>query len=1305
MAQKALDRLAQQIDQCLFSDRARLVETQHGIERALRNRRMVDQRLRRFADDVHESMGRRQSRVNKRPAVEYPELLPVAAKRGEIAAAIKAHQVVVICGETGSGKTTQVPKICLEAGRGIDGMIGHTQPRRIAASSISSRLAFELKCSGSKAVGYKIRFTDKTSPNTYIKVMTDGILLAETQGDRMLQQYDTIIIDEAHERSLNIDFLLGFLKGLLPQRPDLKVIIMSATIDPERFSAHFDEAPIIEVSGRVYPVEVRHRPLIAEDEDERDRTMHEAILEATGEAALLGTGDVLVFLSGERDIRETAAMLRKHHPPGTEILPLYSRLSTAEQNKVFQKHEGRRIILATNVAETSLTVPGIRYVVDPGLARISRYSPHTRIQRLPIEPVSQASADQRKGRCGRVEAGVCFRLFSEQEYEARPAYTDPEILRTSLAGVILQMAALKLGDVEKFPFMDPPDPRAIRDGYQTLWELGALDDHNAITEIGRKLSRLPIDPRLGRILLAADEESCLREVTIIAAALSIQDPRQRPLEMAEKADAAHAEFADSTSDFVALLNLWHEWHTQSRELSGSQLRKWCRDHFVSFVRMREWQDVLNQLRTLLTQMKFKANTKEASYPLIHRALLTGLVNNVGHRGDESEYNGTRSITFNIFPGSGLFRTRPSWLMCAELVRTTKLYARTVARIQPEWIEAVAPHLLKHTYSEPHWDRKSAHVNAYEKLLLRGLEVVPKRRVHYGPINPAEAREVFIYHALAVGEYDGSNAPYAQHNRALEAQIEAMEAKVRHRGLMADASMKYAFFEPLIPQGIHNGPDFEKWRRQAERENPRLLFMELHHLLGGDPSAITDDRYPDEIVVNNNRLRLTYELAPGKAGDGVTVVVPIELLGQFDEDRLDWLIPGWLEEKVMGMIKGLPKSLRTVFMPAKEYAAWFVANVEYGRGRLVDALSEQLGHKAHVEVPADAWSQDALEPYLRMKIRVVDRKGRSLARGEDPGKIRARLRGETEQAMRDMGAKKYRQKGLTAWTIEPLPRDIAIAKRDLSLAAYPGLVDNGRSVSVQLFSSAEAAAASHRGGVRRLGMLALNNELADQARNLPGFHAMSLQYVSLGTADELRRELIVYAADLAFFGNDEPEKVAAAIRSKGDFDRMVADGATRLHTTVGRACTMTARILDVYQQVDLKLSEEMPSAWEHALDEIERQLGYLLCQSFLVSVPSQWLEQFPRYLSGILARIEKLGKKGPSNDARLMADLSPMWQWCQKQRAHLLSQQRVDGPLEYFRWMIEEMRISIFAQELGTMVPVSFKRLNEHWQRLRESSAG
>ncbi len=982
-APQSLEQIAAQLDHCTLADRRRLRGQLITIRRRLAVGKPADRAMATFKVELERAQQRYRQREAGRPHPAYPEALPVSGRRAEIAAAIAAHQVVVVAGETGSGKTTQLPKICLELGRGISGLIGHTQPRRIAARSVARRIAEELKSTLGGIVGYKVRFTDQVSEQSLVKVMTDGILLAEIQSDALLEQYDTLIIDEAHERSLNIDFLLGYLKQLLPHRPDLKVIITSATINTAAFSQFFDGAPVIEVSGRTYPVEVRYRPVQGDDEDTRDRDLPQAVVDAVDELGRLDPlGDTLIFLPGEREIREVGEALRKHPLRNTEIVPLFSRLSTQEQDKVFQPHSGRRLVLATNVAETSLTVPGIRFVIDTGSARISRYSPRTKVQRLPIKPVSQASANQRAGRCGRVSSGICIRLYSEEDFLARPLFTDPEILRTNLASVILQMSVMNLGEVEAFPFLAAPERRAINDGFALLHELGAVDEQHELTSSGRQLARLPLDPRIGRMLLAAERERSLHEVLIIAAALTIQEPRERPMDAQQAADTAHARFHDERSDFLSYLKLWDHFHAQSRHLSNSKLRKLCRDEFLSYVRLREWHEIHGQLLAVCSELGFRLNEEPADYNAIHRALLTGLIGNIAFKQELDKertkekgrergepYLGARGNKLAIFPGSGLAKKPPKWLVAAEVVETSRLFARTVAAIDPLWLESLAAHLLRRHYFEPHWEKNAAQVAAFEQVTLYGLTLIAKRRINYGPLDPPLARELFIRHALVEGEYR-SEAPCLKHNRALLEEVEQLEAKSRRRDLLVDEQTLFAFYDAKLPPHIYSGKSFEKWRREAERDQPRLLFMTRDELLQREALGLGSELFPDLLRVGDLQLPLHYHFEPGAADDGVTVLVPLAALGQLNPEPFEWLVPGMLRDKLTALIRALPKALRVNFVPAPNFAEAALAGMTFAQGSLYEQLSQRLLRITGTTVPLESWRACELPHHLQMNFRVL-----------------------------------------------------------------------------------------------------------------------------------------------------------------------------------------------------------------------------------------------------------------------------------------------------------------------------------------------
>jgi ATP-dependent helicase HrpA len=1242
---------------------------------------------------VEASARRRRERAAAVPAPRYPAELPVVERRAEIAAAIERHQVVIVCGETGSGKSTQLPKICLEAGRGVAGMIGHTQPRRIAARSLAARVADELGQPLGGQVGFKIRFHDRTGEACLIKVMTDGMLLAETQGDRWLGQYDTIIVDEAHERSLNIDFLLGYLRQLLPRRPDLKLVITSATIDPHRFSEHFGDAPVVEVTGRTYPVEIIYRPLRSEDPDELDREQGPAILEAVDELAARGPGDVLVFLPGEREIRETAEALRKHHPPATEILPLFARLSREEQDRVFAPHQGRRIVLATNVAETSLTVPGIRYVVDPGEARISRYSARRRVQLLPIEPVSQASARQRAGRCGRLQDGACIRLYAEQDLVRREPFTQPEILRTNLASVILQMHALRLGAAERFPFLEPPRPAMVRDGMQTLRELNALDDAGRLTELGRSLARLPVDPRIGRMILAADEEHCLTEVLVIAAALSVQDPRHRPHDRQEAADEAHARFQDERSDFVALLNLWNFYHERRKHLSWSKLRRCCADHFVSFRRMREWVDVHRQLKRIVTESGHRLNGEPADGAAIHRALLSGLLSNVAMHDDRGVFRGTGGKKVAIFPGSGLRGRKPRWLVAAELVETTRLYARTVAQVRPEWIERVGAHLVRRRYARPRWDAGRGRVVADESVTLMGLPVVTGRPVHYGPIAPSEARAIFIEEAL-VERSLRTDAPFMEHNRALVESVEALQAKRRRTDLLVDAARQAAFYERRVPADVFTARHFERWRRRAEQSKPRLLFMQQHDLMTDAGAALADqEAFPDVLELGSTRLPLEYRLDPGGADDGVTVVVPVEAVNQLDAGALDWLVPGMLREKIVALLRTLPKPIRRRLVPAPDWAAACADRLAFRQGTLGAALATQIHRLAGVEIPPDAWRPDDVPPHLRMNVRVVDAAGKTVAAGRDLDALRQSLSGSARRAFTKAAARRFSRRGITSWDFGDLPARTGVTAEGLALTGYPAVIDEGRSVALTMLDSAALAERRSRRGMRRLVLLEMPGEIQSAVEILPGIERLDLLYAPLGPAEVLRDEIAMLVADRAVL-RDDPLP-----RSGLEFQRRLDEGFGRVWEAGLEIADLVRGILETRQELAAALEEPGPPQWEAAAADIERHLERLVPPDVLSVTPWRWLAELPRLLRGELIRWRKLANGGHVRDERQMEEMRPLWTALEERAEADRQRGIIDPRLEEHRWLLRELRISRFAQELGTSVPVSTKRLARHWEQI------
>lgn len=1277
--------------QCPLMERRILGRRLQSLERRQRTGQALDRALPQLVADVEAAVQRLLQRRAALPLPTFDEKLPIHAHRAAIADALRQHQVLVLCGETGSGKTTQLPKICLALGYGAAGLIGHTQPRRIAARAVAARIAAELGASVGGLVGYKMRFSDRTAPETIVKLMTDGILLAETQSDRWLEQYEVLIIDEAHERSLNIDFLLGYLKRLLPQRPQLKIIITSATIDPQRFSQHFHAAPIIEVSGRSYPVEVRYRPLLAEDADAQDCDLPQAILDAVDELWQHGPGDILIFLSGEREIREMAEQLRKHHPPHTEILPLYARLSAVEQNRVFQAHGRPRIVLATNVAETSLTVPGIRYVIDPGLARMSRYSPRSKIQRLPIEKISQASAQQRAGRCGRVSAGICIRLYAEEDFKQRPIFTDPEILRTNLAAVVLQMSALHLGRPEDFPFIEPPDGRQISDAFRLLFELQAVDNERKVTQLGQQLARLPVDPRLGRMLLAAQHESAVREVLIIVAALAIQDPRERPLEKQQAADEKHRQFRDEQSDFIALLKLWDYYHEHMRELSKNQLRQLCQREFLSFVRMREWHDLHQELALRVSEMGIRSNDTPADYASLHRALLTGLLGHLGFKQEEQRYLGAGGRNFYIFPGSGLFKKRPRWVVAAELVETSRLYARTVASIDAEWVEGLAGALLKRSYAEPHWEKRSAQVSALERVTLYGLPIIIGRRVNYGALDPELARQIFIRQALVQGDFH-CKAPFFQHNQKLLAELEELETRVR-RDLVADEQALYDFYAARIPAGIYSGASFEKWRKVAEREQPRLLFLEREILVTEE--SIDAARYPDYIDCNGIKLPLQYRFAPGTEDDGMTLTVPLAAVNQLDARRLDWLTLGWQAERMAALLKSLPKNLRRHFVPVPNYVQALLEVLECAEQSLTEAMAEALQRMTGVTIPAEAWNPQTVPLHLQMRFRVLDADGQELAVGRDWEALRQQLRGAAQRSFAALPTPELERDNIRDWDFNELPEQIHFTRNGIQLRGYPALVaEHDGSLSLRILDSPARAETALRQGLTRLISWRLGAKYKALGRTLPNLQRMTLHYLGLGNQEQLRAELLEAILDQAFLHNQKLP------RNKAAFETLFAQGSLRLSAVSMEISKLVAEILHHYYQVRQALNSIAVPA---ALNDVQEQLAHLVYPGFLRATPTQWLPHLPRYLRAMGIRLEKL-RHAPDRDQQRSAVIKQLWQRYQQQAMRNTEREQYDAELVRFRWLLEELRVSQFAQELKTVVPVSVKRLEEQWQRVANSKS-
>jgi ATP-dependent helicase HrpA len=1300
-----LRSLQGRLAECMVRDRHRLrTALARAIEEQKQGRLETDA-AQALAAAVERSAARAGERRTRLPQIRYPAELPVSERRDDIAAAIASHPVVIVSGETGSGKTTQLPKICMELGRGAAGMIAHTQPRRIAARSVAARVAHELGSQLGEQIGYRVRFSDRVSEDNFVRVMTDGILLAETQSDRFLSSYDTIIIDEAHERSLNIDFLLGYVKRLLPRRPELKLIITSATIDAQRFAAHFDAAPVIEVSGRLYPVEVRYRPIEAQDEDEQEIDLPDAIADAVDEVARLSaSGDVLVFLPGEREIREAAETLRKRHPQHTEILPLFARLSAQEQERVFQPAGLRRIVLATNVAETSLTVPGIKYVIDSGLARVNRYSYRNKVEMLQVEKISRASADQRAGRCGRVMSGVCVRLYGEEDYAARAAFTDPEILRSSLASVILRMKALKLGEVEDFPFVEAPSSRAIADGYSLLTELNAIDEQRRLTPIGARLAELPIDPRLARMIVAAREENCLTEVLVLAAGLAIRDPRERPMEKAEAADTAHAQFADERSEFVGLLKLWGFFDDALKhKKSNRKLAQLCSETFLSYVRLREWRDLHGQLHAQVAETGWRFNETPATYEQIHRAVLSGLLGNIGAKTEEAGvYLGARAVKFAIFPGSPLRRKSPPWVMAAELTETTRLYARTVAAIEPQCLERVGAHVAVKTWHDPHWEKGGGQAYAYERVTLYGLVIVSRRRIAFGPIDPKAARDIFIREGLVHGQLSTQGA-FLRRNQALREEIEELEQKSRRRDVLVDDEQIFAFYDGIVSRDIWSAQQFERWRREAERGNPKLLFLSREQLMRHAAQEVTEERFPAGVEIGGVVYGLTYKFEPGHALDGVTMTVPLHLLNQLDEGRCEWLVPGLLRDKVTHLFKGLPKTLRRNFVPVPQYVTAVLEVLEPGAGSLLPALSDAVKRKTGVEVPLQAWDVADLPPFLRMNFKVVDEESRELAMGRDLPALRAQLGVKARRQFSAGARERFERKGLTGWDFGELPEQVEFARGGQSLIGYPALVDEGDSVSLVVLDTELDAHTATRKGLRRLFQLAIPDQVKYLARSLPGFQDMALRYALLleleggkpekgAVSERLRQELTDAICNRAFFVEDDPIRDAAAFQTR------VAKAKTRLMDVANEVCRVMGEILTEYQGLRPRINQAGVPVWQRAMNDIRNQLKELVKPGFLVSTPFARLKHFPRYLKAIQMRVEKFAVN-PAKDAQWMQQIQGWWQaWQGRVQANRASGFH-DPKLEEFRWMLEELRVSLWAQQLKTPYPVSFKRLDKYWSEL------
>ncbi|WP_226644986.1 ATP-dependent RNA helicase HrpA [Microbulbifer variabilis] len=1289
-AEKSLSALQARISSCMGRDRYHLHRTIKNVRRRQKEGKPVDRMLTQLEQQLQASESLAEERRRKLPEVQWPEALPVVARREEIAELIEKHQVVVIAGETGSGKTTQLPKICLSLGRGIYGQIGHTQPRRIAARTVANRIAEELQQPLGESVGYQVRFTDHSTEHTHVKLMTDGILLAEIQRDPLLNKYDTLIIDEAHERSLNIDFLLGYLKTILPKRPDLKLIITSATIDLEKFSRHFNDAPIIEVSGRTYPVDIHYRPAADSDADLTEQVVAavKELLHEEKSSSRRG-GDILVFMSGEREIRECAKALRDAQIAQLEVLPLYARLSLAEQAKVFHGHKGRRIVLATNVAETSITVPGIRYVIDPGTARVSRYSYRSKIQRLPIEPVSQASANQRAGRCGRVSAGVCVRLYEERDFVQRPEFTDAEILRTNLAAVILQMLQLRIGDIREFPFVDPPDPRLINDGYKLLQELQAVDDQGRVTKLGRALSRLPLDPRLSRMLLAGADNGSARELLIIVAALAVQDPRERPAEKRQAADEKHRQWQHEQSDFLSFVQLWDAFEIQRQELSQSQLRKWCQKNFLSWLRMREWRDIHHQLRVACRDLEVKENKEPAEYEAIHRAIVMGLLGNIGARDENKEFIGCRNRRFHVFPGSGQFKKPPRWVVAAQLLETSRLFAHTVAKIEPDWVMAASQHLVKRNYFEPHYDARSGQVMAFEKVSLYGLVLVEKRRIPYGKLDTETAREVFIRQALVEQRYRGKGRFYKHYTDLLKS-LEELEAKSRRRDILVDDEVVYRFFDELVPADIVNLAGFEHWRKKVEVSDPQLLFIPRELLMQQSADHVGEAQFPNELQAGGIIYPLSYHFEPGSVDDGVSVQVPVAALHQVPAARLSWLVPGILRDKCIALIKALPKQWRKYFVPVPAAVDKALPRLRADNTPLWQSLALELQRQTAQQLPEDTWesAEQSLEDFYRFNIQVLDESGKLLDQDRDLSVLQARYRDRVQQGLANAGDS-FERDDITSWDFGELPETHTLDQGGLKVRAYPALVEAKESVSLKLLDNPAEARRLSRAGICRLALLHLPEKVKYLRKELLRGKELGLSAADLGRREEVADDILLAAAREVFWPDENwPRSEAeflSALEKEGDLVGVAQEIGDLLVKALGQLVPLRKQIK---QQKNLAVAM--------AVGDIQQQLAGLFYRGVLFDTPLQWLRQYSRYLKAIAVRLEKAALD-PNRDRKLQVEFHKVAESFDDQVEKFSRRELASEPaLVEYRWMLEEFRVSLFAQTLKTLMPVSAKRLHKVW---------
>ncbi|WP_417434730.1 ATP-dependent RNA helicase HrpA [Idiomarina abyssalis] len=1288
-----VEKFQTQLEQCTTRQAALLRGRLRGLSK-IKNEQRQQQVLERIAADIETAELEYLERQQQKFHISYPDELPVAQQRNDIKSAIEQNQVVVIAGETGSGKTTQLPKMLLELGYGRKGTIGHTQPRRLAARSVAARIGEELQDHNKTQVGYKIRFQDETAPTTAIKLMTDGMLLSELQQDPLLLQYDAIIIDEAHERSLNIDFLLGVLHTLLPKRRDLKLVITSATIETERFSKHFHDAPVLTVTGRTYPVEVRYRPP-REDGKAADADVLQGVCDAVEELQRESEGDILIFASGEREIRDYAEAIGDLKLRSTEVLPLYARLSSHEQNRVFQAHSQRRVVIATNVAETSLTVPGIRFVIDPGTVRMSRYSYRTKVQRLPIEPISQASANQRKGRCGRIGPGICIRLYSEDDFLQRPEYTDPEILRTNLAAVILQMSALRLGDIRQFPFVQKPDERFVKDGLNLLEELHAIEpgrkaERPQLTDTGRQLSRLPLDPRLARMVLAGQQYGCVREMLVITAALSIQDPRERPHDAQQKADEWHQRFRDKSSDFMAFLNLWNYIKEQQKALSGNQFRKQMGREFIHFMRLREWQDIYTQSRQTVREMGLSINDEAATYEQVHRALIAGLLSQVGFKEDRHEYQGTRQSRFHIFPGSGLFGKPPKWVVTAELAETSKLYARINADIDPLWVEEAGSHLVKKQYLEPHFEKKKGSVIADEQVTLLGLILVPRRRVQYGPVAPVKAREIFIREALVNSQLT-RKLPFIQHNLKLISDIQALEAKSRRRDILVDEEVLFEAYDRAIPEGIYNEKLLAGWWHKAAKKEPKLLFFERDDLIAGETEHITENEYPEFWRQGNLRLPLSYHFEPNAEDDGVSVNIQLGILNQVKLEGFDWHIPALREERIAHLIKSLPKALRRNFVPAPNFAGAIMADVEPMQGRLTDAMATKLRRMTGVTVPEENWDESSLPAHLRMNFKIFDGK-KLVSQGRDLQSLQQQLSGKVQQRLEKTAGDDISREQVDSWDFDDLPEVITERQQGFELKAYPGLINKGKGqVALQLFDNPEQAKQHHKTGVRELLLQQIPSPVKHLQKSLSNKAKLAMYFNPWGKVDALIADCIAAAVDGLI---QEQIEQGNKLRDKQSFGQLKDVVRANLNELVEKIALEVEQCLLLSQQVRKALKGKIPLDQIQSRGDIQDQLDNLVFAGFVSAYGSHRLSDIVRYLKAIQRRLEKL-PVDPNKDRLMTLTLANLEeQYKAVVKAYENKGSVVPDDVAEIRWMIEELRVSFFAQTLGTKYPVSEKRVKQ-----------